>query len=344
MNVVKGSLFRVVWIYARYLGVSFLLLGSVSPAYAEPPQSNTVDKAVTKVEDLQSKASELVLKAASRLDSFFFSDRYQAWEDNKTNIRLRLNADSIGNNGTHASVEARFRIVLPGADGRFSLVGNDEDDDGLDSTSNDFTDESSVAIRYIGVQRENWGTTYDLGLRVRDSKVSTFLRGNVRRVYALGEHWAGRSENRFYWYTDTGFRNDARQYFERRLSKDLFFRSRSRLQWFEEEDGIFPEQRFTLYQRLDGKSALAYEALAEIIPASRTPFKQSNIINSSNRYNHAQLRLRYRRNVKWPWFFVEVWPTVALVEERDYELTKAIRLRFEVVFGNVPKNALKLDE
>jgi hypothetical protein len=50
------------------------------------------------------------------------------------------------------------------------------------------------------------------------------------------------------------------------------------------------------------------------------------------------LRLRFRRNIKkYPRFFYEIWPIAAWAEQRDYNFTPAIRLRLEVVLGDVPK-------
>ena len=162
----------------------------------------------------------------------------------------------------------------------------------------------------------------------------------------MGEKWAGRSEGRFYYYTDTGVRVDLRQYFEHKISKDWFFRSRTRAQYFEEEGSdIFPEQRFTLFQRLGYHSALAYEALAEIIPDDDNVFDDDELlVEPQDKCNQVQVRLRYRRNVWRPWFFFEIWPIVAWTEQRDYETTLAARVRLEFLFGHVSQSQTRLSE
>lgn len=51
-----------------------------------------------------------------------------------------------------------------------------------------------------------------------------------------------------------------------------------------------------------------------------------------------QLRVRFRRNVKRiPTLFYEIWPIAAWAEQRDYSFTPAIRLRLELVLGDMPK-------
>ena len=298
------------------------------------------------IDRIHAKLSERVLKAADRLDSFFGDDRYTTWEDNSSHVRLRLNVDQIQDHGTEVGGEFKLHLVLRALGGRLRLVANDDTDDENEQTDTDFRDESSLALRYVGFQRAHQRVSFDLGLRIKDSDLDPFVRLNAYRGYGLGEVWAGRTEARLYYYDRTGGRVDARQYFERKVSDNMFFRSRTRVQWFDEEGSdLFPEQRFTLYQRLNEKSVLAYEALARIQPASKSVFDADELlVEPMDKYNQAMIRLRYRRNVKWPWFFVEVWPIVAWPEERDYDTVLAARLRLEVILGKVTKRATKIGE
>jgi hypothetical protein len=299
------------------------------------------------IDKVQASLSDTVLKSADSIDGFFATERYNSWENNRSNVRVRLNIDPVENAGTQYGGELKINLLLPGTAGRWRFVAND-DDDGDESSGGgeDFTDETSLALRYMGVQTDKWQLSVDLGVRIKDSDLGFYPRLNVIRNYPLGEKWAGRTEGRFYYYTDTGGRVDLRQYFEHKFSKDWFFRSRTRAQWFDEEGSdIFPEQRFTLFQRLSYKSALAYEALARVQPAGDSVFDEEDLlVEPQDKYNQAQVRLRYRRNLWRPWFFVEVWPVVAWPEERDYETTFAGRLRLEVLFGHVTERQTRLGE
>jgi len=316
-------------------------------AWAQTQPESKPKSEMGTVEKIQKSLSETVQKSANRLDNFFGDEQTAGWESNDSRVRLRLNTDFIQDHGTDVGGEVSFHIVLPGLGGRFRLVANDEDQNSDAQTGSDFRDDSSVALRYLGLQTKNYGLSYDLGLRIKDDDLSGFGRINSYLAYGLGEHWAGRSQLRLYYYTDTHGRADARQYFERSLSPDTFFRARTRVDWRAEEgDALLIEQRFTLFHKLDSKSAIAYEALGGIQPASNTVFDPDEVVvTPKDQYKQAQLRLRYRRNVKWPWFFVEFWPIVAWPEERDYDTVFAARLRFEVVLGKVPENlGARLDE
>ena len=319
--------------------VALVLISFTSLVYGQNPEDPSA------IERLQGRLSDRVLKTADSLDKFFGDDSNTTWHDNETRVRLRLNVDQIQDHGTDVGGQIKIHLVLPGLEGRFRVVANDDDNDDS-QTVDDSRDDSSVALRFIGFEGAQYNVSFDLGLRIKDSDLDPYVRANAYRGYGLGDVWAGRSEGRVYYYDKTGGRVDLRQYFERRVSKNMFFRSRTRAQWFDEEGSdIFPEQRFTLYHRLDEKSVLAYEALAGVVPASDSAYDPDELlVPVGDKYKHAQLRLRYRRNVKWPWFFVEVWPIVAWPEERDYDTVLAARLRFEVVFGNVKKSAITLDQ
>jgi hypothetical protein len=308
----------------------------------EPEQQEQTEGGgiVGSLDRVQASLSETVLKTADNIDGFFATERYQSWLENKSNVRVRLNVDPVENAGTQIGAELKIHLVLPGTSGRLRFVAND-DDDGDESAGRgeDFSDETSLALRYLGVQTDKWSLSVDLGVRIKDSDLGFYPRLNVVRTYTMGEKWAGRSEGRFYYYTDTGGRVDLRQYFERKISKSLFFRSRTRAQWFDEEGSdIFPEQRFTLFQSLSYKSALAYEALARTIPESDSVFDPEDLlVEPQDKYNQFQVRLRYRRNVWRPWFYFEVWPIVA-------DTTLAARLRLEVTFGHVRPAQARLGE
>jgi hypothetical protein len=304
------------------------------------------------IDAIHARISELVLRTANQIDAFYATDNFATWEDNQTSIRLRGNFDYLEHHGWDFGAGVRFNIVLPAINGRLRIVSNENEDGSESSSVSNFSDDAGVALRYIGIQRPGFALNFDAGVRVRDTaekenSVAVYPRINIRRSYGLGFSWAGRSDMRAYYYSDTGGRVDLRQYFEHKLTEDLFFRSRFRLQWLEEEDSqLFPEIRLTTFQRLGSKSAIAYEVIGEEIPAIRSRFEDDEIlVEPRDRYKQYHLRIRYRRNIKWPWFFVEAWPGIVWSEQRDYESGFEARLRFEIIFGHIPTaGALKLDE
>ncbi len=186
-----------------------------------------------------------------------------------------------------------------------------------------------------------------MGIASRDSELQGFLRLNLFRHYRLGDSkWDGRTANRLYYYFKANWRNDFRQYFERRISDKFFFRSRTRLDYQEDKlEQAYPEQKFSLFHAFNPKTAVAYELVAKQYCGCDPVYDdEDRLITDPDRYNLYYARIRFRQNAFYPWLFYELWPTAAFPEERDYEFTAAIRLRLEIVLGKPPEGAVRLDE
>ena len=301
-------------------------------------QTETTDDQ-SRVAQTQEQLTDLVLKSANAIDSFFGNER-GVWQQNKTRVTLRGNADWVDDAGWDPSAEVKLYLALPGLNDRLRLVLNDDDDDDTAGSSSD-EDESNLALRFVGSLTDRFGIAFDLGVSTRgDPTIQGFARANLFRSWNLfNTQWDARLANRLYWYTDSHWRNDFRWYFERRISDKFFFRSRTRFDYQEDKDSeVYPEQRFTLFQQINDRTALAYEALAREVFTEDSPFFPDDfLVPCQPKCTQYALRLRFRQNVKYPWLFYEIWPTAAWTEARDYEFTPAIRFRLEVVLGDPPK-------
>ncbi len=318
-----------------------LLLAVPLTAHAAEAQAEETSR----MEDIHRDMSDMVLKMANSIDGFFGTERHTTFEQNTSSIRLRLNFDWTETTGVDLFPNVRLHLVLPGTMDRLRIVANEDDEEGAEAGGRDAENESDIALRFVGFETDRRGLSFDVGVRIRDWVFAGFGRVNLQLAYPLGMEWAGRSTNRLYWYTDTGFRNDFRQYFERAITKKLFFRSRTRLQYFEEEDANpFPEQRFSLFQKFSDGIALAYEATAEKVPADDTPFDDEDILVPDDSYTHYTLRIRTRFKTRWPWLFFEVWPVLIYPEEFDYDPTLAARFRMEITLGHIKDHTLTVEE
>ena len=312
-------------------------------------QTETTSDQGTDTTDEQSRADErltnIVLKTAQGIDNFFSNDR-GVWQENKTRVTLRGNVDYIDDAGWDFVPEVKIYLALPGLNDRLRLIMNDEDEDGTGGARGS-DDESNLAFRFVGSLTDRYGIAFDLGISTRgDPTLQGFVRANFFRQWPLGS-WEGRLANRLYWYTDSHWRNDFRWYFEKSLSDKFFFRSRTRFDYQEDKASeVYPEQIFTLFQQINDRTALAYEAIARQIFVEDSPFFPDDFLTTCDkapRCNQFQLRLRFRQNFKYPWLFYEIWPIAAFTEVRDYEFTPAIRFRLEVVLGQ-PPTLTRLDE
>ncbi len=301
----------------------------------------------TTIDRMHARATAWFQGATGRVDGFFMTDEYATHVDNQSRLRLRLNTDYVEHAGWDQGVNVKLHLVMPGLDNRLRLVMNDADDNNdTASQTADSTDESDIALRWLGVRTDRVGLSFDLGVRIKDSNLAGFGRINAAVRYPLAGKWSGGTSNRLYYYSNTGVRNDLRQYFDRHISDKLLFRSRTRVQYFEENDyNPSSEQKFTLFQTLNDRNALAYEALFERYAEEDSVFDDDDIkVLPQDNYKSYALRVRYRTNVWRKWLFLEFWPIVSWPEERDYDLTLGARFRVEINFGQTPKSAAKIDE
>jgi hypothetical protein len=325
--------------FSTLLLILFLVVPCLMMPVIAVGQDNTGDQAEESkgtIERTQEKLSNLVMRSADVLDRFFGDDRHSSFEENTTRLRLQFDVDYIEDHGWELTPKVRLHLVLPRTMNRLRLVANEEDDQDTDTDRSDVDHETDLALRWIGFSTDWFTSSFDVGMRYKDDNLAGFLRLNLQSEYDLGWSWGGRSTGRFYWYSDTGFRIDLRQYFERYITDQFFFRSRTRVQWWEEESGAYPQQRFTLFHRLNEKNVLAYEVQAKVIPASDSNFEIDEILQPDDRYTGYWARIRYRTNVRWPWLYFELWPAATFPEELDYELTWSVRFRIEINLGHTP--------
>lgn len=291
------------------------------------PNANVVDRSYDSVDDM-------VQSAVKAVDSFFVNSEHSTFSEKKTRIRFRLNSNYIQHHGWDISPKIKLNLVLPGLNDRLRLVVNDDQGADVDQAA-PASDENDVALRWIGKQSKKRGYSFDLGLRIKSGTLDPFGRINLGFEYGLTDKWIGQTTNRLYYYSKTGLRNDFRQYFNRELTDDLLFRSRTRLQYFEENAyNPYIEQKFSLFHSIREGRMFAYEALYKRVSIEDSPFDEEEITDSeSDHFNHYQLQIRFRQQAWRPWFYVEFWPIVAWPEERDYDTVLGARIRFEINLG-----------
>ncbi len=274
-------------------------------------------------------------------------------EVNQTTVRLRLDVDFEDGEGVDFNPNVSIKWVLPGAQRRWSLViGGDSDgsfDDGSDNIGGSLTadddETASAALEFAVRDDAKWRTSFSVGVK---SDPQLFARFRVRRNFEVTELWSGRVINRLRVLQDDGWDNDFKVNFDRPFGPRLpdtkefsalavggdrrpwLFRSLSRVRWFEEKDGVFGQQRFSFFNRLTQRSAIAYEALA-------FGCTDPNERDGSEDCTEFDLRVRYRYVTKYPWLSFELWPTAAFPERNDYDFTAQLRLRMEVWFGRGPR-------
>jgi hypothetical protein len=330
--------------------ITLILLLLINTAYAQQTPSRQTEEGTddtalepvhnTPVDRLHGATTNLFRNIGGGADSHFQSDDYQSFGENSSRLRLRFDVGWVEHHGWDEKLRVRLRLVLPGLSNRLQVVADDDDGDDDAITSDE--DGTDVALRWVGLQSEKASVSFDLGLRFKSGDPDPYLRLNSGIQYDISENWYGYTFNRLYYYSNTQWRIDFRQSFNRPITDDLLFRSRTRVQYFDENDyNPFLEQKFSLFQTLNPKSAIAYEALWRKQDEDDSVFDEDEIKGKlQDSYQNVALRLRYRRNVWRPWLYIELWPIIGWAEERDWDTVLAANFRLEVTFGGKGKSRL----
>ena len=323
--------------FTRYffslLFVTVLVIASnTSLSYAQTTESQD------KLERAQIKATKQVRQMANTVDNFFSMERH-FWNDNPSRLTLQGNFDWIDNHGWELNPTIRTNWALPGLNDRLKLVVNEVHSSGSVGGAG-ADDDPTAALRWAGSsgKSKNNGYSLDLGLSgYGDPSVQVFGRINAYRRWGIGL-WNLRLQNRLFYYATSELRNDFRTYVERPVTDQIFFRSRTRFDYSQEKDSQwYPSQTFTLFQEINDRTAIAWEAYANEVFPEDAVFDPDEFLRSCGKSCRTyHLRFRFRQNVGYRWLFYEVWPGVAWPEARDYEFTPGIRIRLEVVLGDPP--------
>jgi hypothetical protein len=153
-----------------------------------------------------------------------------------------------------------------------------------------------------------------------------FVQGRYRRHWFLSQRDLIRLRETLFWRTDDGFGTRLNLDFERVLSGPYVTRWRSSATWAQELEGVEWFQEVTLFQRLDLKTALAYQLNADGATDAEVPVK-----------NYGLELIYRRRNILREWLFLELRPGVdwrrrERDDQRDFEPVMSVGL--QINFGD----------
>lgn len=294
-----------------------------------------IRRSIGMVDGAQRVASERFGAFMEQVDGFF-SNAGTNDDAVSTGSWARIRVDGVRGDGKpfELKTSVKVRAVLPETERKLKLLISTEDDD-VDTTSREqeLVDlgggqrNASVALRFIRSARENSKVDLDLGIRDRDSRIQLFGRVNMRFRANLDENWRASLANSYYYYVVSGFENRLsfdlrRQMF---LNKDVFFRTFTSFDWENGQAGAVIGHTTGLYWKLGDRRSVALEGLASY----QTELSE----DETERFRGHQYRVRWRHNIGRPWFFYEIWPSVAWPSTTDFERSFGILLRAEVIIG-----------
>ena len=158
-------------------------------------------------------------------------------------------------------------------------------------------------------------------------EVAPYVRATYRWNKSWNDAWLWRVSPRVFWQSQRGEGVTLTNILDYAVNERWLARSWTHLVAEEQVEGMGWTQKFTAYQSLSGKDAMAYSILAR---------GQNRADVTLQDYG---FELRYRKRISRDWLFVELstrltWPREFLDEVREENF--GVGIEFEMQFGDWP--------
>jgi len=272
--------------------------------------------------------SAAVVNMGERMDKYFAGQRY-AVDENNTYMRVRVSEQWIESARFNPELDLKFRLDLPGTKERYRVILAYDDDN--EQTLQERQRPSQTAARptnqslFAGMLRTlvdesgRWERKFGAGVKVKFPP-DPFVRATTRRRVSLADEWEFTNNSAAEWFYSSGFHLGTEFVFERLLTPFWLFRASTPFDWRREEDTLEYGQKFSLFQDLGAREAIAYE-----VGLFGTGF-------SNSQTDVYYFSVDYRRDLYRDWWFINVVPEVAFERENDFSGVSSLTVSFEVFF------------
>lgn len=281
---------------------------------------------------LQSALARRLKLGATWVDGFLGDERSIA-EVNETWARLRLNATIEDREGFGGGASFKTRLVLPNTEDRLHLVLAGIGDE---SNTDDYLFDEQISDEFSGVEEESVsaGLQYflkatnrnnlrlELGARFSGGTPDPYTGFRYRHSVPL-DVWLLRLTERLRVFVERGWESQTRFDVERPFGSRFYFRTTSRVDAFEEEEGVFLGQDLILHQRLSRLRLMTYELVGDLAT------------DSVDELDQVVARVRYSQRLARSWIRLEVAPQLAWRERYDFATTAGLLLRLDLEIGRL---------
>lgn len=275
------------------------------------------------------KWSSNVVDAARYLDRYFADPKLDE-ESNDSRIKLSLGVKFKEYEDVKLVNRLNLRLQLPGTSRRLKLVFEDlvESDNpgGANDVLNDFNESRpDAALRYNLRAKRRYKVDADVGVRL-GSTDQVFTRVRSERRFQITEKTKLRLIESVRWWSVDGWVSLTQVEFDHQFTWDLLFRSKSELEWAEEEPGVKPMQTFSLIHARSRHRAYRLD-LGGVWPESPDVTEANYFVNVTS-----------RRRIHSNWLFLELKPGVEFRQDYDYDPRLYFTVQFDVILGRVDKD------
>jgi hypothetical protein len=313
------------------------------PSMPEPPKKQgkpdvcerTMPEQAALIDRIESRLSTTSCASARWFDGFFGNDTSEDAHYRATRGSISVGSLWDQRDGFDPRVRFRARMHLPKLNDRLSaFIGRVDEEQYIASPRNDF-DALPAGFSRAGDESLLLGLGYrhpagagreldsDLGVRV-GFPLDPYIRTNYRYTRLFADtRWMAYFRESVYWQHSEGFGTTARLDLHRSLSPRFLIRWTPQVKLTQETRGIEWSSTVTLFQSLDPRRALAWQAGIEGRTDNEVPLTNYGV------------RLLYRKQIARKWLFLELrssvdWPRELVTEERkpDWGLGAALEMQF----------------
>ena len=291
-------------------------------------QPTVLDKTFSWIVEERNTWSTRIGNMGRRIDGFF-ADIDAENTANDSFLKLGLFNVWRKVEGIGPDPRFRFRLDLPYTKEKLKLVIENEPDETVSleekNRSNvlrkDETTEASSTgfLRLLGAFR-NWNLRNDLGVRIRNP-IDPFARGRATKSWRFRKEWVFRLDETLSYFNSEGLAFTSAAYFEKDVSDDLFFRSKTEAQWLKTRDGWEFAQTFSVSHIISVRTASVYRLgwFGESRPMPRT------------RSCYANFTVRHK--LFSDWLFFEITPELLFPRDDNFKPNPSLTFGIEMIFS-----------
>jgi hypothetical protein len=293
----------------------------------------------TMLERVRRRLTVTACASSAWLDSLF-GDQFRYDEYRATYGSVSAGGLWSDYDGFDPRLRFRIRLQLPQWDERISaFAGRVGQDDYISDTEGDFQalptrqfgnlEDETVLVGLGYSSPERTGNDLDLGVGVRvDLPLDPYAHARYEVVRAFAERYVLTARETVFWQNSEGFGTTTRVYLDRAISDTLLLRWANLGKYTEETIGLEWYSQLTLFQSLNERTGLAWQAQVE------------GATDNEVQLTRNALRLILRRQLTPDWLFLELrggvsWPRRMLTEDR--EASPELGIALEMQFGNRPR-------
>ena len=298
----------------------------------DPPDSSML-------ESVHRHLTETACASSAWLDSLF-GDQIRYEEYRETHGSVSAGALWSRYDGFDPRLRFRVRLQMPQWNESISaFAGRVGQEDYVSDTEGDFAalptrqfgtlEDESVLVGLGYSKPKRTGNDFDAGVGVRlDLPLDPYGRMRYEIVRTFAERYVFSARETVFWQNSEGFGTTTRVVLDRGLTDKMLLRWTNVAKYTEETLGVEWYTQLTLFQSLNDRTGLAWQAQIE-----------GATDNEVQLTRHA-VRLIMRRQLNPEWLFLEVrggvgWPRRKLTESR--EISPEIGIALEMQFGNRPR-------